>query len=104
MRSAITRTVRSVWFWVAPLVLLLGQVGVALSQTPDTVIFGPKQYTRTGSGSASTFTDTFTVPSTVQSPFLLHIVNGDSSGSHRISSGTITLNGVQVVTQSSFGS
>ncbi len=69
--------------------------------TPDQLIFGPKQYLRT-TGSSNQNTDTFTVPTSVGAPFLLHIANGDAKGSHRILSGTITLNGVVVVRSQDF--
>ncbi len=67
------------------------------SQTaPDQQIFGPKQYLRT-TGPPNQYTDTFTVPASIGAPFKVHIVNGDAKGKHRISSGTITLNGVVIV-------
>jgi len=91
---------RSALWRVAALVLLFGQAAGALSQTPDTLVFGPKLYQR--SGKVVTVTDTFSVPSSVAAPFNLHIQNGDASGAHRVTSATVTLNGVQVIGASDF--
>src|SRR5689334_19045309 len=65
----------------------------ALAQTA----FGPRQYLRT-TGPPNQYTDSFAIPAGVQAPFVLHIVNGDASGGHRVSSATITLNGVDLAT------
>ncbi len=100
MRSAIAKMNRSALWRVAALVLLFGQAAGALSQTPDTLVFGPKLYQR--SGKVVTVTDTFSVPSSVAAPFNLHIQNGDASGAHRVTSATVTLNGVQVIGASDF--
>src|SRR2546428_852815 len=75
---------------------LLWALQVDSQTAPDQLIFGPKQYLRT-TGPPNKYTDTFTVPASIGAPFKLHIVNGDAKGKHRISSGTITLNGVVVV-------
>jgi RHS repeat-associated protein len=91
------------------LVLLLVGLGLAAvapafaQSTPDQLLFGPKQYLRT-SGHPHQFTNTFTVPASIGAPFLLHIVNGDAAGHHRISSAKITLNGVVVVRPRDFSS
>ena len=85
--------------------LLAAVLGLAVAQSdftpalshsaPDHLIFGPKHYLRT-TGAPDQSTDTFTVPTSVGAPFLLYIVNGDANGGHRVSSATITVNGVPV--------
>src|SRR5712692_9928735 len=69
--------------------------------TADTPAFGPQTYVRT-TGEPNQYTSTFTAPAWIVSPYDLHIVNGDANGNHRISSATITLNGVQVAGPSDF--
>src|SRR5438132_2208403 len=69
--------------------------------TPDQLIFGPKQYVR-ATGAPVTVTDSFTVPPSIGAPFLLHLVNGDASGAHRVTSATIVLNGVQIAGPADF--
>lgn len=64
-------------------------------------VFGPQTYTRT-TGPPNEYTTTFTAPAWIVSPYDLHIVNGDSKGNNRISSATISLNGVQVAGPSDF--
>src|SRR4051812_28931050 len=64
-------------------------------------LFGPKQYVRT-TGAPNQFVDVFTPPPSSRGPFVLHIINGDEKGGHRVSSGTIALNGVSVATPSDF--
>src|SRR3954471_5744585 len=83
--------------------LLLGHLVPAAAQSGGSgvQIFGPKQYVRT-TGAPNQYTDTFAVPAWVVSPYKLHIQNGDPSGSNRISSATITVNGTQVAGPSDF--
>src|SRR5258708_27413276 len=69
--------------------------------TPSTPIFGATTYTRT-TGAPNQYTTTFTLPAWIANPYDLHIVNGSPTGSDRISSATITLNGVQVAGPSDF--
>lgn len=59
-------------------------------------VFGPKKYVRT-TGAPNQYTDTFTVPGWIVSPYKLHIRNGEPSGTNRVSAATITINGVQAV-------
>lgn len=73
----------------------------ARAQTPDVVVFGPKQYLRT-SGAPNTYTDTVTVTVPVGAPFLLHIVNGNADGTNRVSSARVTLNGGDIAGPSDF--
>jgi len=86
----------TVVFAVLCLSIGLGDLRSSHAQsTPEQLLFGPKQYLRK-TGPPNQYTDTFTVPASIGPPFLLHIVNGDANGSHRISSAWVTLNGVQI--------
>ena len=84
------------------LAALLAQAGGALAQTPDTVVFGPKQYLRT-SGAPNEFSDAFALPAGIGAPFQLQILNGAPNATNRISSARVTLNGTQIVGPSDFG-
>jgi len=64
-------------------------------------IFGPQTYTRT-TGATDDFTSTITVPAWDTQPFFLHVVNGDTSGNHRVSSAGIRINGVTIIGESVF--
>ena len=68
----------------------------------QTVLFGPKTYTRTA-GPPNSFTDTFTLPAGTTAPYTLHVVNGNANGTNRISSATIKLNGVEILDPNDFG-
>jgi hypothetical protein len=59
-----------------------------------TTIFGPTQYTRSG-GPPQTFTATFQHCGTA--PCQLVVLNGTADGRHRVSSGSISLNGAQII-------
>ena len=91
LRSLLTFALAS--FFLAP---------YASAQAPDYTLFGPKQYVR-GSAAPDVYTDTFTVPGSVGTPFQLRIVNGAANGENRISSGWVKVNGVQVVGPADFG-
>lgn len=70
---------------------------------PDQPVFGPKLYERTDA--SSQFTDTFAAPlpgGAIGPPFLLHVLNGDSGGRHRVAWAKITLNGERVVGRRDF--
>ena len=82
------------------LTLLLAARGDA-QVTANTPVFGPQTYTRT-TGAPNQYTTTFTAPAWVVSPYNLHVVNGDANGNYRISSATISLNGVQILGPSDF--
>ncbi|MGH7232925.1 MAG: Ig-like domain-containing protein, partial [Nitrospiraceae bacterium] len=85
--------------------LALILAGILLATTlfaQSQVIFGPKQYLRTA-GPPNQYIDTFALPSGATAPFVLHMVNGNPDGTKRISSATITLNGVQIAGPSDFG-
>src|SRR6266581_4106677 len=74
---------------------LLPQAGLggAPAQTPNQLLFGPKQYLRTA-GPPNTFTESIPVPPSVGAPFLLQIVNGGAG--RRISAAWVELNDLQV--------
>ncbi len=69
--------------------------------TATVPFFGPQQYVRT-TGAPNSYTTTVQVPSSVSSPFILHIQSGEANGTNRVSSATITLNGVQAAAPSDF--
>jgi RHS repeat-associated protein len=66
----------------------------------QTLVFGPKAYTRV-SGSKNSFTENFSL-SSPQGTFTLIVVNGNADGTSRVMNASITLNGVEVVTQKDF--
>src|SRR5690348_12904924 len=74
--------------------MMIAQAGGGATTTIG--IFGPQQYVRT-TGPTNVYTTTVQVPAWVGSPFTLHIQNGEADGTHRVSSGTITINNVQAV-------
>ncbi|HEY6830122.1 MAG TPA: hypothetical protein VI259_24880, partial [Gemmatimonadaceae bacterium] len=62
-------------------------------------LFGPKTYVKPN-GNSSSPTDKFLGMSGVGAPFTLLLANGDSTGGHRASSATVSLNGTTVVASS----
>ncbi len=88
--------------WLHGIAVLWALVSLASpSPAAEQVLFGPSQYTRTA-GPPNQFLETIPLPPTLTAPFRLHIENGNADGTHRISSATITLNGIQVVGPSDF--
>ncbi len=74
----------------------------SIAQSSDTLtIYGPRRFDRV-SGPPATVTDQFALPSDAVPPFTILVQNGDSNGSNRVSSATITLNGTEVFTQRDF--
>src|SRR5689334_3784682 len=71
----------------------------AQSAIADTV-FGPKRYVRT-TGKPDEYDDRFTLPAGATGPFTIRITNGDDDG-HRVSSATITLNGIAIAQPKDF--
>ena len=72
--------------------------------SPDVtaVAFGPKRFNRTN-GAPNNYVETFTIPTNcLNGIYKLIILNGTSSGSNRISSAVIKLNGVEIFAQSDF--
>lgn len=88
--------------WLTSLTVLA--IGLALTAPAfaQSVLFGPKQYTRTA-GPPNQFTDTFTLPAGTTAPYTLHVVNGNANGTNRISSATVKLNGTKILDPSDFG-
>jgi len=71
----------------------------ATSQAGSSIVFyGPQRFDRL-SGSPVTVTQQFSVPTGVIAPYTIQIQNGAADGTHRVSSGTIHLNGVELFTQ-----
>ncbi|MCU1350082.1 MAG: OmpA family protein, partial [Acidobacteria bacterium] len=64
-------------------------------------IFGPEVYVRTH-GPKDVYNFTFPAPPWLRSPFRVHIENGDTAGQHRVSSGSLVINGATIVSQSDF--
>lgn len=77
----------------------LASIFLATSAAQETPAFGPTQFNRTA-GPPNTFTETFQHCGTA--PCRIVIVNGNADGSHRVSSATIYLNGVQIVGPNEF--
>ncbi|MEK6324767.1 MAG: peptidoglycan DD-metalloendopeptidase family protein [Acidobacteriota bacterium] len=74
----------------------------SIAQSSDTLtIYGPRRFDRV-SGPPATVTDQVALPSDAVPPFTLVVQNGDSDGSNRVSSATITLNGTDIFTQRDF--
>ncbi len=66
----------------------------------QTLVFGPKTYTRVN-GARNVFTDSFSL-SSIQGTFTLIVENGNANGNGRVMNGSITLNGIEVVTHKDF--
>lgn len=90
--------------WIHYVVGLVALAGFLISWTlpasGQAIVFGPKTYARTA-GSPNIFVESFNVANT-NSSFTLIVQNGDADGNHRVSSGEVLLNGVEVVKQNDF--
>src|SRR5262245_55018569 len=65
------------------------------------VVFGPQSYTRS-TGAPVTVTSNFTVASPAN-PYVLHLDNGGANGEFsRVTSATVSLNGVEILKPSDF--
>jgi RHS repeat-associated protein len=64
------------------------------------LVFGPRTYTRVN-GAKNIFSDSFSL-SSLQGTFTLIVENGNANGNGRVMNGSITLNGIEVVTQKDF--
>jgi RHS repeat-associated protein len=60
-------------------------------------VFGPRRFDRT-TGAPNQYLEQFALPAEVSAPYTLHIQNGESDGSKRISSATVKLNGFDLLT------
>src|SRR5690242_13160599 len=81
------------------IVALVAWLNLSTANAQTTPVFGPKQYTRIASA-PQTFTEHFQHCGT--QACRLVIVNGNAEGSARVSSATISLNGVQIVGPNDF--
>jgi hypothetical protein len=79
--------------------LLIGLSLAAPSGTVADTVYGPKSYVRT-SGSPNVFTDTF-IACRLNRVFQLHLDNGPE-GAVKIASGTVMLNGAEILHDSDF--
>ncbi|HSS20957.1 MAG TPA: hypothetical protein VLL54_12855, partial [Pyrinomonadaceae bacterium] len=77
---------------------VIGAVWPALSASCPS-IFGPRRFDRTN-GPPNQYVEQFSLPPGITSPFTLHIQNGATDGTSRVSSATVKLNGVDLVTPS----
>ena len=76
----------------------------ALAQgTPDTTLFGPKQYVLITTSGDNRVTEHFSIPAGVAGPFLLRVQNGNANGTQRATDGEIEVNGVKYATGHDFG-
>jgi hypothetical protein len=83
-------------------VLFAGMFAATAATTePATSVFGPRKFVR-ATGAPRTETERFTIPSGSTGPFTLVITNGEADGRNRVSSATVTLNGVTIARQSDF--
>ena len=71
-------------------------VAAADNGNPNPVVFGPKTFVR-ANGKPNQYTAQFNVPSWIIGPFAMHVVNGDDNGRERVTAGTVSLNGTQIV-------
>ncbi len=83
---------------VISLLLLIATI-IFYTEASNVSIFGPKRYDRT-TGKPNTYQDNFVLKQGAKAPFTLTVTNGASNGSNRVSSGTVTLNGVVIIKQS----
>ncbi len=76
-------------------------VTISILSTPDNSfnVHGPTQYA-VSSGSSTTHSGSITLPATAAAPYRVYVVNGASDGTQRVTSGSVTLNGTQIVTTS----
>jgi hypothetical protein len=98
MDSAIAKTGRTFLFWTAALVLLFGQAGSALAQTPSQVIYGPASV-KLPSTSLFSFSGSFTASASVTGPYLLRV---QLSAANSLTSLSFRLNSVQVLSLADF--
>ncbi|MEO8678604.1 MAG: PKD domain-containing protein [Vicinamibacterales bacterium] len=65
------------------------------------LVFGPRVYKRLA-GPPNTSEDTFSTTAAIRGPYVLRVLNGDAKGGHRVTSATITLNGVDLLKPKDF--
>ncbi len=76
-------------------------INLSILSTPDNSfnVDGPTQYAVT-SGSSTTHSGSFSRSATAATPYRVYVTNGASDGTQRVTSGSVSLNGTQVVTTS----
>jgi RHS repeat-associated protein len=74
-------------------------VTISMLSTADSSfnVYGPNQYA-IPSGSTKTYNETFSKATTAAAPYRVYVTNGATDGTKRVTSGSVTLNGTQVVT------
>ena len=98
MRLSVAGSMRSALGWVAALVMLFGQAGAVLAQTPSQVIHGPVSV-KLPSASLFNFSNSFSAPPSVTGPFLLRV---QLSAPNSLTSLSFNLNNVQVLSLPDF--
>jgi hypothetical protein len=63
------------------------------------IIFGPARFDRT-TGEPNKYLEQFSLPAGLAGPYTLHFQNGEPDGTHRVSSVTVKLNGVDILAPS----
>ena len=85
------------------LIVLVATLAASTLPSPGvaqmTPVFGPTQYTRT-TGRPQTFTETFENCGTAECQIV--VINGNADGTNRLSSASISLNGVRIVSPNDF--
>jgi len=94
--QALWRTTATICFC-----LLIPRFVAAQSTNSFIVTLFSKDYVRS-TGQPENFLDTFIWPSDMPGLFKLTILNGDHAGDHRVSSGTVKLNGSEIIRSSDF--
>jgi len=74
---------------------VIGAVWPAHSGSSITT-FGPRRFDRT-TGPPNQYLEQFSLPANAASPYTLHIQNGNTDGTNRVSSATVKLNGVVIL-------
>jgi hypothetical protein len=83
------------WGSIAVAALLACGALAGLAGASEEVLFGPKEYVRSG-GWVSQYRETIELPSTLTAPFRLQLETGDRHGSERVLLAEVRLNGHRV--------
>ena len=94
---------RALLTWVAIGLSATILTAAASAATQLRIVAGPTSFSRT-TAAPNLYRVSFSVASYVKPPYTLHIVNGDPTGSKRIASAQVLINGVTVVLPSEFSS
>src|SRR5712692_5070485 len=89
---------RTVLLWTSVLVMLFGQAGSVLAQTPSQVVYGPASV-KLPSSKLFSFSDSFSVPTSATGPYLLRV---QLSAPNSLTSLSVKLNNVQVLSLADF--